>query len=53
MHSLLGLAGLLGLVAYAFGARSAVALAQVIIIGSIILLAVITVCVVTGQFKGL
>lgn len=35
MHGLLGLAGLLGLVAFAFGERAARTLAQILIIGTV------------------
>ena len=37
MHSLLGLAGLLGLVAFAFGEGAAVRLAQTLIVGVLLL----------------
>lgn len=53
MHFLLGAAGLLALVAMAYGEGAAVVLARVIIVGGLILLAIVTVCVMTGQFKGL
>jgi hypothetical protein len=38
MHSLLGLAGLLGLISFAFGKRAAEAVAGILIVGAVLFL---------------
>jgi hypothetical protein len=45
------LAGVLGLVAYAFGARSAVILARILIVGAVLAFLVLVICAINVPYE--